>query len=244
MRDDLLDAKACIDWTISKLPAFKERIETWLSGNFNLVLKELPLPATDRLIVAVEKEPLSRDINVEAGAYINTIRSSLDLLATALAERYSMLNPEAAYFPIAQSATAYLEGRYKGLKFVKALPKREQAILETLHCNESRHRALRGLHELDITRKHRRLVGVSAGPGTFHITGWGLSTYFTPLATGWMRSDDETLLGFVKPDATDYQMKFTPYITFNEANIARKPIDVSLRDFASLVNSIINLFDN
>lgn len=37
------------------------------------------------MVVAVEKEPLPLSFNVEVGAYINAIRSSLDILATAMA---------------------------------------------------------------------------------------------------------------------------------------------------------------
>ena len=60
----------------------------------------------NNVIVAVEKEVLPLSFVVEVGAYINSIRSSLNVLATALAYRYQMPKPEDVYFPIAGSEAA------------------------------------------------------------------------------------------------------------------------------------------
>jgi len=33
MRDNLLDAKACVDWAIAQLPVLNSRIESWLKAS-------------------------------------------------------------------------------------------------------------------------------------------------------------------------------------------------------------------
>ena len=66
---------------------------------------------------------------VEAGAYINALRSSLDILAYALAIRYGVPHPDDCYFPVVRSEKEFLAGGYKGAKFVKGLPKANELKL-------------------------------------------------------------------------------------------------------------------
>jgi hypothetical protein len=159
MRADLLHAQASIDWAVAQFPPFNERIKAWLADNFDVIIKEQPAPATHNVIVAIQKQPLPLAFNVEAGAYINVIRSSLDILATSLAHRYRIPRPEDAYFPVASSVTAWSAGNYKGAKFVKALPTPERSIIETLKPYQGGNDTLWSLHHLDITRKQKRLFG-------------------------------------------------------------------------------------
>jgi len=87
MRDDLLHAQAAVDWAVSNLPSFQERLYAWIAANIHIFLKETEPQIPHNVLVAVQKEPLPLTFNVEAGAYINVIRSSLDILAVALARR-------------------------------------------------------------------------------------------------------------------------------------------------------------
>jgi hypothetical protein len=114
MRDDLLDAQACVDWAVSQFPALQQRINSWLSVNVHIGVEETPPPATHDPIVAIENAALPLAFNVEVGAYINVIRSGLDILATALARRYGIPKPDEIYFPVANSEAAFMGGRYKG----------------------------------------------------------------------------------------------------------------------------------
>jgi hypothetical protein len=50
------------------------------------------------LIVATAKQPLPLEFSVEAGILINAIRTSLDILATSLAHRYNIPNPDDVFF--------------------------------------------------------------------------------------------------------------------------------------------------
>jgi hypothetical protein len=99
MRADLLHAQASIDWAVSQFPPFEERITVWLKANIKTGLRDPDPKVPNNVLVAFEKEPLPLSFIVEAGAYIHSIRSGLDILATALAYRYQMPRPEDAYFP-------------------------------------------------------------------------------------------------------------------------------------------------
>jgi hypothetical protein len=146
MRADLLDAQASVDWAVAQFESLENRINSWLHLNVSARVKETDPPATHDVVVAVEKESLPLSFNVEVGAYINAIRSSLDLLATALAERHGMPKPEDAYFPIANSAVAFGSGNYKGAKFIKGLPATEREIIERLEPYKGGHKLLWPLH--------------------------------------------------------------------------------------------------
>ena len=65
-------------------PSLHERIDASLSRNLRIEIECLPPPATHDRIIAVEGEPFPLSFNVEVGAYINVIRSSLDMLASVL----------------------------------------------------------------------------------------------------------------------------------------------------------------
>jgi hypothetical protein len=127
----------------------------------------------------------------------------------------------------------------------QALPTPERTRIEALKPYQGGNDLLWSLHQLDILRKHQRLLGVATNPGRFHITGWGLSQHFVPIATGWMWVNDrETAVGLIAHGAPSYEMKFSAYITLSEAALsAPKPIVATLNEFANLAHSIINLFD-
>ena len=74
---DLLEAQASIDWASSQFLCFNAHLEEWLKANVRIEIRDLPPPATHNPIVAVEKELLPLAFSVEAGAYINAIRSAV-----------------------------------------------------------------------------------------------------------------------------------------------------------------------
>src|ERR1700733_13170399 len=88
MRDDLLPAQASVDWALTQLPAFKAHLDSWLNANLNVVVKQTQPDSPNDVIAIRQKDPLPLAFQVEAGAYINAIRSSLDILAATLANRH------------------------------------------------------------------------------------------------------------------------------------------------------------
>jgi hypothetical protein len=245
MRDDLLHAQAAVDWAVSQLPAFAKKISDWLALNVDVGVKDLPPPAAYNPIIAIEKAPLPLAFNVEMGAYVNAIRSSLDILATALAHRHSVPKPEDVYFPVAISEAAFLSGAYKGSKFIKELPPIERGFIEALKPYKGGNTTLWLLHHLDIMRKHRRLIDVEIRPLRITMKGGEpLPADFVPVATGWLRVNEETVLGLIRKGAPDYEMKFVPYVAINEPGlIERKPIIAALHALANHAEFIIGLFD-
>jgi hypothetical protein len=245
VRDDLFDAQACIDWTRDRLPALEECINSWLKLN---VVVEVEDAGPSDVLVSVQRDEPPRSLNVEIGAYLNTIRSSLDILASSLAARYNICAPEDAFFPISKSEAAFRAPSGKAAQFVSALPPIERSRLEALKPYQGGNGDLWSLHRLDILRKHRRLLTVIAEPYLFSVEGPHIHQYFTPVATGFMRADNvserKVVLGLMAKDAPPYGMKFVPYVAFDEGTITdRKSVVRTLNNFATLATSIVQLFD-
>ncbi|MGD0144119.1 MAG: hypothetical protein ABSC92_13250 [Rhizomicrobium sp.] len=246
MKDDLLSASASVNWAVSNFPSFDERLGNWVDENVHVTIKETPPDVPNNVIVAEDKVPLPLEFNAEVGAYINAIRSSLDILATSLVQRYGVSVPEEdVYFPVVRDRETFDRGKYKGHKFVQALPAPERDIVEKLKPYAGGNDLLWDLHRLDILRKHFRLLTVQTNPAAFRITGWGLSNYFTRISTGWACNPGETMLGLVTKNAPHFEMHFTGFIGLNEPGpLARVPVVHALDTFAKLAQSIIMRFDH
>ncbi|NEV78546.1 hypothetical protein DYI24_16010 [Rhodopseudomonas sp. BR0C11] len=245
MRDDLQAAKSSVDWAVSQFPDFQARLDSWLKANVYVTIKEMPDNSPNNVVLAVEKEPFPLKFQVEAGAYINCIRSSLDILAATLALRHCPSLVDESYFPVTKSATIFASGGYKGHKLIKALPTTERTIIESLKPYQGGNELLYALHQLDIVRKHQRLLTTEIHPGRLGVISWGIG-HFTPVATGWMRSgDDEAVIGILAKAAPHPKIDLTMQVSINEtAYFKRRPVIRALNDFAGLANSIIALFNH
>ena len=214
MRNDL-HAVASIDWAVSNLPSFETKIDAWLRDNVYADVIDVQGNTADKMVVAVEKELLPLSFVVEAGAYINAIRSSLDILASSLARRFGVAGDEQIQFPIASDLTAYRDGRYKGAKFVEALPDHERGLIEDLKPYQGGNPALWALRQLDIVRKHRRLLSVYVNPRSVSIrgpAGFGFKPvpFIAPV-------DDKTVLGFIPRRPSKPDINVACHISFDEA---------------------------
>jgi hypothetical protein len=230
MRDDLLHAQASVDWAETNLPSFKKRLDAWLHDNVYVAIREQPLDSPHDALVPTEKEPLPLRFHIEAGAYINAIRSSLDILACALANRYCKTLVDIVSFPIARSPEHFDE--LKRGKFIKALPATEQTIIEELKPYKGGNDLLYALHMLDIVRKYRRLLTVATRPRVIVAFGWA------PRG-----GDDETKIGLFAKGAPQANTDFIPQVSLSEtAYLPRREIVTALHEFADSANSIIGSF--
>jgi hypothetical protein len=202
------------------------------------------------VVVVAAKEPFPLSFQVEAGVYLNAIRSSLDILACTLANRHCQALIDDTYFPVAPSETVFFSGKgYKGDKFVKALPPKEQEIIESLkpYRGQNGNQLLCALHGLDIVRKHQRLLSAEVNPRTFVVSGWGRAVdAFTPVSAGWVRTGiDETTIGLLSKSAIRQPtMKLTPQVSLRETDyLPRREVITALNDFAKLAKEIIRKFD-
>jgi hypothetical protein len=247
MRDDLLHAQASIDWPVSQLPSFEKQLRMWLQDNIEISTRDPDPNVPNEVVVAIETTPFPLKFMVEAGAYINAIRSSLDILACALARRYRVPDPDKHYFPIASSQTIFesLCG-YKGSKFVQGLPQSERVKIKSLQPYEGGNKTLCALHRLDIVRKHKRLISPAVLPNLVTVKAWGFqpADVFTPVPH-WVPINGETILGHLKKDRVDDpKIEIAPYVAINEAGpFQRRGVIETIREFAAFAISAVRLFD-
>ncbi len=129
-----------------------------------------------------------------------------------------------------------------GLESIKWLTKDQRAIIKSLEPYPGGNDALRTLHQLDIMRKHRRLLNVTISPAWLSITGIKREHFVLP--KGHVGANGETLLVILFPDAAEGQFNGTFFIALNEAGYyGTLPVYFALRQLASIVQSAIAMFD-
>jgi hypothetical protein len=243
MRADLLEAQASIDWAFGEFVPFHKRLEAWLEANVVIEIRDVPPPATHNPIVALEKELLPIAFSVEAGAYINAIRTSLDILAMALVRRHGLAIPEnRVYFPIADSEEAFL--KKGGAPLLQQLPTDDRAKLLLLKPYREGNAALWALHHLDIVRKHRRLLDVQIRPIHLSMAGSLKPGDFEPLHGEPFQAGAETVLGLIRKGVPGPAMQSRFYVALNEpGTVKRGPVLATLAHLAEAASLAIKLFD-
>jgi len=240
MRDDLLDAQASVDWAVAQFEILKPRIEAWQHAVSHSITDKLKAQGQHKVIRLADIEAPPAIINAEVGAIINSIRSSLDILMTSIAGRHGVPN-DRAYFPIAGSHQKFITGDYNGEKMIQALPIPTQTIIENLEPWRGRdgNILLVALHDLDVLRKHKRLVSVSPVPFETEITDAGGNGELVTI----LGANDQPVvepLG-VPPEG---KINFTFNISISESDFtAESPVLVSLGEFASAATASIKRFD-
>ena len=194
-----------------------------------------------KIIKAKLATPLPIIINAEAGAIINMIRSSLDILAVALAERNGHKNPNDVYFPIADGPNDFIGPKGQAFKKVKKLSQADRSAIESLKPYKGGDNVLYSLHQLDIKRKHRRLVNVDDHARSINYTQWG--THPSPeFIYNGILSDGSPLLR-VPSDSETGHVNLSLEVTFSEGTFSkRRPVVQTLYAFAARAEEIINIF--
>ena len=246
MRPDLLEAQACVDWPMSQLGDLSKRLEEWLARGVTIEIKELPPPAVSNLITAVENELLPLHFQAEVGAYINSIRSSLDVLAMVLVKRHNLqIREDRVFFPIARSKEEFERPGGAAQKFLEGLPELERKLMNHLQPYQGGNPALWALHHLDIVRKHRRLLNARLRPIHMSIQGTLAEGDFTPLGgEGSIQVGAETVLGMIKKSVPPIAVHTRFYVGIDEEGFAaRKPAEAVLAQLINVATYAIKLFD-
>lgn len=251
MRADLLYAQASLEWAESNFPSFEERLNLWLKNNIKTQIQYTQGDATHDVIIAVEKSPFPLTFSAEAGALINSMRAALDILAFAIHERKPVCKPKDVYFPLAPSKDIWDNGKgFKGSEFVAGLGSTERSILEALkpYGGDGGNFALYCLHQLDISRKHKRLLDLRHIPKKLTLIGDFTQTEFVPLKnlTGFVQvaGDNETILGLWAKGTAKPKIGYAPEILVTDAELGLEaPIMPMLGEFARQVNGVIQAFD-
>ena len=244
MRDDLLDAQAAVDWSIAQFDSLKRRLISWREEP-PYSFREEPHPEIGKkrihLANTIQPSPI---INAEVGAIINSLRSSLDVLVNTLAKRAGHTDPKDTHFPICRSKDDFFIGKHAGRKAIKRLSKADQALIENLEpWDGGNNPSLVALHNLDITRKHRRLIEITPVPGTIMIPTDSVKAGLR-FNSMWDGFKDDAIVAWTGIGTDHSQIQIAFDITLNEAgSVAGKSIVTALNDFACLANSIIKLFD-
>lgn len=180
MSNDLSYSLAAIDWVEGNIPEFESRIQKWIECNLTYAFEVDPSSTRHDFVVIIERQPFPLSFSVEAGSYINTLRSSLDILLTNLAERYNLTGIRdakgrivKAYFPYSENEAAFKAGSYKGKEIIAALPLAERRKIEDFRPYDGGNDTFSMLNKLDNTRKHRRLLYVGIKPWSVGVAFFG-----------------------------------------------------------------------
>jgi hypothetical protein len=244
MRVDLLDAYSAIDWANSQLPILKQRIADWINRPAYTIVRE-PNVALGQNLFKLRIDARRGDalINAEVGAIINSLRSSLDLLASALAQRNGMSPSHERHFPIVRSINDFIDPLAEKER-KKWLSERERTVIEALKPYEGGNNLLIALHHLDIVRKHERLVRLQPHPGVIRVSKATLAQGFG-MPPMWPGFNDGAVVAWTNIDAADCDLQIGLEVTFNEPNLPHgEPIIESLSKFVRLTENIVQRFES
>jgi len=246
MRADLQHSQAAIDWTLGQLAGFEERLNAWIDENVEAIVIAAPEPYTCKGTKVVERAPFPLAFSVEAGAYVNTLRSSLDILAMALAERKAPVSPKnerSIYFPMADEPREAFEDRIDGIDW---FAERDKDIIKAVQPYPEGNARLYHLHRLDIVRKHRRLLKVGwdlASSGLSWSGGGGFTIgSLPPPPPEW--KDDPTIIDWINTIDGDVETLASFWAVISEPGpFVRKTVIEVLRELAGVVEEIVARFD-
>jgi hypothetical protein len=238
---DLLEARAAVDWAVAQLPTIAARIEAWKkTAPYGIVTEFDPERGKDALKFDI-RHPLPLVINAEAGAIIHMMRSGLDLLAVALAKRNGHALPKDVYFPINVSPEAFLDPK-GGMEKIKRLSAKDIEAIKNLQPYRGGNGPLYALHYFDVERKHRQLLRITEATRQWGLWGTGLNAEFPVQPV--FNVEHGAVLAWITVGAPKPNIEFPCEISLGEPRIFPKgPLIPALREFGSLVSSIIKLFD-
>jgi hypothetical protein len=173
MADDLQDHFERLKWV-------QDRIEFELLPEVHQYVDSAPYELETitnaetgwKLVYAKLAAPPSKSIQIFAGVLANETRAILDALACTLAERNGRSSDGVA-FPIAVDYAGFGSARMQGM--IKKLSVADQTEIAKIKPYGGGNDLLRALHDIDVIRKHRRLMfatfthaGVSIVGGHYH----------------------------------------------------------------------------
>lgn len=239
-RMDLLDAQACVDWAVAQLPVLQERIIRWRQDRHYSVSIDVDTEPGQKLYRLFDIEPIDPIISAEAGAIIHSIRSSLDVLACALAARNGRAGSRSTYFPIWKTKADFDDAGSAVLEKIERLGDIERGIIKGLKPYPGGNDLLCTFHELDLTRKHRRLLRLSMFPRGVFLSG---IINQTVTLREWNGTDEKAVILSTPASTPDGKITVNFQIALNEAGVSGG-VDCThpIREFARLALDIIKLF--
>jgi hypothetical protein len=236
MPNDLEGAFAKLQWADREIEKARDEIRTFLNKEPYKVIIDAETEPGIRLIKFDLQERIPALLNVSIGQILSAQRSSLDLLAVALAKRNRVQKLRSIYFPIAENS-ATLNGGQMRATFDGIGANAAQAI-KALQPYKGGNDLLFALHSLNNHAKHRDLIAFARNPERFTMAGCG----YVRRVTVW-GSDNSTYPGqpYIRFDADPgVNLDLTSDVFFAEyEGILRSPAVEVLHDISRLVNTIL-----
>jgi hypothetical protein len=242
MRDDLEDAYGAIDWARTYLNPLQQAFQAWLDVPPHRIVED-PHPEMGKKLFKLEiNRRLPPPLNAGVGAVINSVRSSLDLLAASLARRKGITPTSHHHFPIHSCDQEFFDPMAEA-KRKKWLRDVDRAILEGLKPYAGGHDMLHSLHHLDVTRKHERLIQATLTPTGVVIDPVALAQGFE-MPAQWPGFKDGAVIGWTRIDATNSEFRVAAEVAFNEAELLTSaPVIPTLHQFVGVADSIVQPFE-
>lgn len=242
MRPDLDDAYGAIDWTNTQLPLIEQEIESWTGMPPYEFVPEDDLAMGKKLIRLRVLRRLPPTINAAVGAVVNSLRTSLDLLAASLAIRNGKKPTADTHFPIYASVVDYWDPLAEA-KRKKFLSGSEIKIIEALKPYRGGNDFIYALHQLDILRKHERLLRVSVLPTQLSADVATVEQGFE-LAFPWPGFEEDAIIGRTHINATSHNLQMALSVLFDETSVfPTQPIVPLLRQLRGTADSVIQRFE-
>ncbi|MBL8844783.1 MAG: hypothetical protein JNN24_03335 [Hyphomicrobium zavarzinii] len=235
MAADLQELKDRIAWAQGKSVVLGAQIRDFLdTRGFALERTHSPDTGYTELFI-VKKADVPPAIRIETGSIVHELRATLDALACQLAIRNKGRAVD-TYFPIsADSAVFEKDGRKK----IRNLSEADRAAIEALKPFGGGNDLLFALHRTDIIGKHQRLV-MTGGYAGADLRGMMISELSM---NGGGMVNDRLPIARWRGNNT-FRIKVSVDLCFSEPPpIAGRPLVATLDNFASLVQSIVKMFD-
>jgi hypothetical protein len=247
MLNDLSDALAALTWARDQTADFENRVNKWLHEHRRIEVVEAGGDAEYDMVVAGTTEEVPRAFSVELGAYLNTLRSSLDILASTLAVRAGQTDQSVAAFPFANTAADFGKETGRARVFLNSLPDAERDIIEGFKPYGDGDPALWALHRLDIMRKHRRLLGVEIKSRMLQFSNTGMKNGEIKTLMHWDVYDatGQVVAMIKKGAATRYEFDIVLHLRFDEeGEFGSAPVFHLMQMMINKVDDIISMFQN
>jgi len=172
---------------------------------------------TEKRYRLTEIKPLDPFIHAEIGVMVHSIRSSLVILACT---------PESksTHFPIWKNESDFLNPRSRPWEYIKRLTQIDQDIIKDLAPHPRGNPLLCALHDMDLTRKHRRLLNTYVLPQSVHLHD---ADRWTAVATGgpvvWDARylEQKPIVAATDAAMPDRNISITMQVTFDEPDHSR-----------------------
>lgn len=242
MRDDLQEALIPVKWAETHIQVLQERFLSWQRGYpYEFIVEIDPQSPEWELFTPKLTRPLDPLIAGDIGAIINSLRSALDLLLSAVIRGHGKEPDKDTYFPIRTKADDFLRA-VEALELKYGLSRAEIVTFKDSRAYEGSDSCFFLLNKLDILRKHHRLI--SAEIRVHRKDSIMLGTYHVPVEE--MLKNPTALFRLPKGQfrPTQGNTSIAAEIFLNETTLLKpkKPAVGVLREFAKWVGDFFATF--